>query len=161
MIQLGTMIVSVLTFLIMYLLIKRYGFKPLAEMLEKRRVHISTEITEAESSRRQAELLLAEQRQLLEHARNEAKQIVDVARTRADAQAHDILQTAQTEAERLLEEGRERISRERDEAMNSVFTQVSTLAVNLSTKLLHNHVTPAVHDDMLLEADKSLGELVC
>jgi len=160
-IQVGTMIVSVVAFLIMFLIIQRFGFKPLGRMLEQRRIHIETEINEAEQGRAQAERLLAEQRQLLEQARNEAKQLLDAARSRADEQARELVQEAQTESARILAEGRQLIERERAEALNEVYTKVAALTVELTTKLLRNHVSQSVHDEMVAEAEKRLGELVC
>lgn len=161
MFQIGTLVVSLIAFLILFWLIKVYGFEPLAKMLEKRRQHIEQQITEAEEGRAQAERLLAEHRQMLDEARHEAKAMVDSARGRADEQARQIVAEAQAEAARLLEENRSLISRERQEALNGVLEQVSALTVELTTKLLQGHVTEAVHEEMLKEAEKKLGELVC
>lgn len=159
MIQLGTLIVSVLAFLLMFLIIQRFGFKPLGKMLEQRRIHIETQIREAEGSRAHAERLLAEHRQLLDQARNEARDILDAARARSDEQARQIVEAAHEEAERLLADGRQLIERERNEALTSILDRVSALTVELTEKLLQNHVTPALHQDLLKEAEQRVGEL--
>ncbi|MCF8567156.1 F0F1 ATP synthase subunit B [Alicyclobacillus tolerans] len=161
MFEFGTFVVSIVTFLIMFWIIKVYGFGPLAKMLEQRRVHIETQISEAEQNRMQAEQYIQEQRQLLEQTRQEAKEIMEAARVRAEEHARDIIRDAQAEAERLLQETRELIERERTEALNAVLDKVAGLTVELATKLLHNHVSAAVHEDMIAEAEKKLGELVC
>jgi F-type H+-transporting ATPase subunit b len=160
-IELGTMIVTLLAFLIMLAIVVRFGFKPLSNMLEQRRLYIERQITEAEEGRAQAERLLAEHRQLVEQARQEAKQMVDAARARADEQARQIIAAAEAEAARLLEENRKLIERERQEALDSVMDKVAGLTVELTTKLLREHVTPEVHQRMLKEAEERLGELVC
>lgn len=161
MFSIGTLIVSLIAFLILFWVIKTFAFEPLAKMLEQRREHIERQISEAEEGRAQAERLLAEHRQMLDEARHEAKQMVDSARARADEQARQIVAEAQAEAQRLLEENRNLIERERQEALNAVLDKVSALTVELTTKLLHNHVTESVHDEMLKEAEQKLGELVC
>ncbi|MBX6352106.1 MAG: F0F1 ATP synthase subunit B [Thermoflavifilum sp.] len=159
--ELGTFVVSIITFLILFWLIKHFGFEPLAKMLEQRRVHIETQISEAEKSRAEAEALLAEQRRLLEEARQEAKRLLESAQARADEQARQIVAEAQAEAQRILEEGRQVIERERAEALSAVLDRVSQLTVELAAQLLREHVTPQVHEEMLQEAEKRLGELVC
>jgi F-type H+-transporting ATPase subunit b len=159
--ELGTFLVSIITFLILFWLIKRFGFEPLAKMLEQRRVHIETQISEAEKNRAEAEALLAEQRRLLEEARQEARRLIESAQTRADEQARQIVAEAQAEAQRILEEGRQVIERERTEALGAVLERVSQLTVELATQLLREHATPQVHEEMLREAEKRLGELVC
>ncbi|GGJ10953.1 hypothetical protein GCM10010885_20230 [Alicyclobacillus cellulosilyticus] len=161
MFETGTFIVSIVAFLIMFLIIRRYGFKPLADMLEQRRQYIERQISEAEEGRAQAEALLAEQRRLLEEARQEARNIVEAARARADEQAREILQAAQAEAQRLLEENRQMIAREREEALNAALREVADITVRLTAKLLQQNVTDAVHEKLLAEAEKKLGELVC
>ncbi|MCY0876649.1 MAG: F0F1 ATP synthase subunit B [Firmicutes bacterium] len=161
MFELGTFIVSIITFLIMFWIIARYGFKPLAVMLEKRRVHVETQITEAEQSRQQAEAFLSEQRQLLDEARHQAKAILDEARLQADQQGRELVAQAQEEARRLLEENRAMIERERADMLSGVMASVSSLSVELSEKLLRRHLSHEVHEEMIKEAEKILGELVC
>lgn len=161
MFELGTFIVSIIAFLILFWVIQRVGFKPLNNILEKRRQYVITQLTEAEESRAQAEKHLAEQRQLLDEARRQAKDLLDAARQRADEQARELLGQAQAEAQRLLESSRELIERERVEAMNAVLSAVSGLTVQISEKLLRHHVTEVEHQAMIEEAGKQLGELVC
>jgi F-type H+-transporting ATPase subunit b len=156
----GTLIVSLLAFLITFWIISKVAFKPLANMMEQRRLHIEGQIHAAEEGRTQAEQILAEQRQLLDQSRRDAKEIMEVARVRADEQAQEIVHQAQAEAKRLLDEGRSLIERERAEAMNGVLEKVAALTVELTTKLLRNHVSQPVHEEMLGEAQKHLGELV-
>ncbi|MCL6636929.1 MAG: F0F1 ATP synthase subunit B [Alicyclobacillus sp.] len=156
----GTMIVSVLGFLISFGIVYKVAFKPLANMMEQRRVHIENQINAAERDRAEAERLLAEQRKLLEEARNEARQLLDTARARADEQARQIVQEAKAEADRLLTEGRQLIERERAEAMNQVLQTVTELSVQLAAKLLRGHTSEAVQRDMVAEAERHLGELV-
>lgn len=159
--QVGTFIFSIISFLIVFFFIQRFAFKPLANMMEQRRKHVESQIIDAEKSREEAASLLAEQRKLLEEARKEAKSVLDVARVRADEQAREILQKAEEEAARILEENRAAIIRERDDALAAVTNRVAELSVELTTKLLHNHVSPEVHKEMVDEAEKRLGELVC
>lgn len=148
-------------FLVMFWIVSRFGFKPIAKMLEQRRVHVETQIQEAERGRAEAESILAEQQRLLEQARNDAKNLLEAARVRADEQGRQLIQEAQAEAERILADGRALIERERAEALNEVLTKVAGLTVELTTKLLQNHVTSQVQEEMLSEAEKRLGELVC
>ena len=161
MFEFGTFVVSILGFLIMYWVIRTYGFKPLGNMLEQRSLFVQGQINEAEQTRIQAEQHLNEQRQLLDEAKHQAKDLLESARVRADEQAREIVAAAQVEAARVLEEGRELIHRERTEVLNEVLAKVSGLTVEISEKLLRQHVTAQVHEEMVAEAEQRLGELVC
>lgn len=159
--ELGTFVFSIISFLIVFFIIQRFAFRPLANMLEKRRLHVETQITDAEKSREEAAKLLSEQKRLLDESRKQAKEILDAARVSAEEQARSIIQKAEEEANRILEENRAAIIRERDEALAAVTQRVAELSVELTSKLLHNHVTTKVHEEMVAEAEKRLGELVC
>ncbi|RIV21017.1 ATP synthase F0 subunit B [Alicyclobacillaceae bacterium I2511] len=145
----------------MFWLIQHFAFKPLAKMLEQRRNHVETQIAEAEQGKTEAEKLLAQQRDLLEQSRREARELLEVARVRADEQARQLVEEAQLQSQRILTEGRALIERERAEALAGVLGQVTQLTVELTTKLLRDHVSEAVHAEMLKEAEQKLGELVC
>lgn len=159
--QVGTFVFSIISFLIVFFIVQRFAFKPLARMLEQRRKHVETQIHEAEKSREEAANMLSEQKRLLDEARKEAKHLLDAARVRSDEQAREMIQKAADEASRILEENRAVIARERDEALAAVTARVAELSVELTTKLLHNHVSTELHQEMVTEAEKRLGELVC
>ncbi|MDP9727761.1 F0F1 ATP synthase subunit B [Alicyclobacillus tolerans] len=161
MFELGTFIVSIISFLIVFWIISKVGFKPLANVMEQRRVYVTSQLEDAEKNRHEAERLLEEQRKLLEQTRQEAKNILDAARQRADEQARQMLKEAQEEAARILAEGRELIERERAEAMNQAMQRMTELSVQLTSKLLHSYANEQVHAEMIKEAEQKLGELVC
>lgn len=161
MFEIGTFVVSIITFLILFWLIQKFGFKPLANVMEQRRQHVEKQISDAETQRADAEKLLAEQRAMLEQARVDARNLLDAARARADEQVRTILAEAQAESQRQLDEARQLIERERTEALNAALEKVAGLTVELTDRLLRSHVSEAVHQEMLAEAQKQLGELVC
>lgn len=161
MFEFGTFVVSIITFLILFLIIRRFGFDPFNNILEKRRQFVIDQLNEAERNRLQTDQYLNDQRQLLENARHQAHELLDAARQRADEQAREIVRLAQEEAQQLLEANRQLIERERAEAMNKVLTAVSSLTVELSEKMLRRHSGEAEHQAMIAEAEAQLGELVC
>lgn len=160
MFEVGTFIFSIVMFLVMFWIVWSFGFKPIARMLEQRREHVTSQIEEAEHGREEAERILAEQKRVLEESRNDAKAIMEAARTRAEEQTRTMIEEAQAESARVLDEGRLLIERERAEAMSEVLTKVANLTVELTTKLLAEHVTAQVQEEMLAKAERQLGELV-
>ncbi len=160
MFELGTFIVSIVGFLIVFWIIFHYGYKPFANILEKRREYVESQITDAEQRKVQADAVLAENQKLLEDARRQSKEILENARLRADEQMRSVLEAAEKESRRLLEEAREQIERERKETLDTVLQTASALTVQVAEKLLMNHVTEPVHAELEKEAEERLGELV-
>lgn len=160
MFELGTFLVSIVGFLIVFAIIFKLGYKPFARILEARRVYVETQVSEAEQRKLQAEEILAENQRILEDARRQSREILDTARLRADEHLRSVVENAEKESKRLLEEAREQIERERKETLATVLQSASALTVQMAEKLLLNHVTPAVHEELEKEAKERLGELV-
>ncbi len=160
MFELGTFIVSIVGFLIVFWIIFHFGYKPFANILEKRREYVESQITDAEQRKVQADAVLAENQKLLEDARRQSKEILENARLRADEQMRSVIEAAEKESRRLLEEAREQIERERKETLDTVLQTASALTVQVAEKLLMNHVTEPVHAELEKEAEERLGELV-
>ncbi len=161
MFELGTFIVSIISFLIVYWIIRRLAFHPLHNMFEKRRMYVETQLSDAEKEREQAIKMAADQKEMLETSRKQAKEMIDHARLRAEEQAKEIVDQAKNEAERLVEQGRSLIEKEREEALRAVMAEVTTLTVSISEKLLREHANESLHEQLVKEADAHLGELVC
>ena len=160
MFELGTFIVSIVGFLIVFWIIFHYGYRPFAKILDQRRMYVESQITDAEARKVQADAVLAENQKLLDDARRQSKEVIENARLRADEHMRSVIEAAEKESRRLLEEAREQIERERKETLDTVLQTASALTVQVAEKLLMNHVTPSVHEELEKEAEARLGELV-
>ena len=160
MFELGTFVVSIVGFLIVFWIIFHYGYKPFANILDKRRQYVESQITDAEQRKVQADAVLAENQKLLDDARRQSKEFLESARLRADEHMRSVIEAAEKESRRLLEEAREQIERERKETLDTVLQTASALTVQIAEKLLMNHITTAVHEELQQEAEARLGELV-
>ena len=80
----GLMIWTLVTFVIVLIVLKKYAFGPIQQMLDARRQSIVADLDSAESARTEAQETLAEYRQQLAEARKEAGKIVEDARRVGD-----------------------------------------------------------------------------
>ena len=76
-INFGLMFWTIVTFLIVLYVLKRFAFGPIQAMLDERRTAIASDIDAAEQAREEAQTALAEYRAALAESRKEAMQIVD------------------------------------------------------------------------------------
>ena len=100
-----TFIAQICNLLIQMLLFKKFLFKPVKAIIEKRREEVGTLYTEAEEANASARHDKAEYSQKLLAANEEAAQIVRNATERAGRQGDEILQQAQHQAQSMLEAG--------------------------------------------------------
>ncbi|HXH97624.1 MAG TPA: ATP synthase F0 subunit B, partial [Gaiellaceae bacterium] len=76
----GLMIWTIIFFLIVFFVLKRYAFGPIQKLIDERREQIRGALEAADEARDEARKLLEEHRKLVGEARGEAEQILAEAR---------------------------------------------------------------------------------
>src|SRR4051794_14825071 len=97
-INFGLMFWTIVSFVIVLIVLKKFAFGPIQATLDERRNAIAADIDAAEHAREEAQSALAEYRQALADSRREATKIIEEARRASEQQrARDI---ADLEAEK-------------------------------------------------------------
>lgn len=133
---LGTSLVQLAIFFVLMFAVSKYALRPLLATMNERTKHIEGQISTAEKNRVEAEKLVAEQKELLIAARNEAKEIVDRAKAQKEVEAEKIMSKAKSEAEQMLAEAKKEIELEKVKALASLREEVGALSVQLAEKLI-------------------------
>ena len=130
------LLAQILNFLVLALLLRRFAYKPVLDMLEKRRKRIEQGLEDArlaEEARANAE---SESRQILEQARIEAQGIVAEAKQRGEAEAAETVETARGQAQVVLDEARVEAQSERDRLLGEMRGQIAALALAAANQLV-------------------------
>lgn len=154
----GTMLTQLIVFLILLVLVRKLAMGPIMAMMEKRRQHIANEISTAEKNRQDAEALLAEQRRVLDEARQETKTILERAAKQANDEATRIVEEAQATAKRLKDEATAEISREVEKAKAELRDQMAGLSVMLASKIIEKELDEAAQKDTVDKFLKQVGD---
>ena len=104
-----TFIAQICNLFIQMYLIKRFLFKPVHEILKKRRAAADAEITQAEEAKAKAEAIRAEYEQNMQDARQKANEILDGARKTAAIQSEKILKEAQEQSSAMKKKAEKEI----------------------------------------------------
>src|SRR5918997_5963524 len=112
----GLMIWTLVVFGISFLLLRKLAFPRIAEALDRRQRAIEESIESAERTKTEADRLLAEYRERLAEARNQADEIVARARKTGEQVETDIVAKGRAEREQLLEQTRRDIQVETQRA---------------------------------------------
>jgi len=155
----GLMIWVLLTVGITFLILrsaKSFGFGRITEALERRQALITDSITHAETTRKEADDLLADYRQRLTEARHQADEIVARARTAADQREADAQKKAAEEREELLKQTRNEIQLETQKALQDLRREVASLTVEATEKVTRKTLTG---DDQQRLVEEALSEV--
>lgn len=150
-ITVGDSIVTLVSFLLLMLALKKVAWKPLMAMMEKREQLIARNIDDAESKKLDAERLLKEQQQQLEDTRNKASAVIEQARDTADKLEKEQLAAAKVEIARLKEEAKKAIELERKQALASAQNDISRLSLDIAEKLIGKELSNEGHAELIEE----------
>ena len=143
------MIWTIVCFLVVLVVLKRYAFGPIQQTIDDRaRAHQRVD-RRGGRAREEARALLEEHRELIGQAKTEAEEILTEARRVADAQRERV--TAETEEDRLrrLEETRRQIEQATAQALGQIRDEVGKLSVLAAEKIMGKSLTerrPAAAD---------------
>ena len=137
----GLFVWSLVTFLVLVAALFFFAYKPLIRMAKARQDSINEAITEAEKLRADADDLLANYKQQLAEAREEAGAILDRARKAGENTKAEALVEARAEAEATLAKAREQIERDTNQALQKIREEVADLTVAATAKVARSSLS--------------------
>lgn len=126
---------QVVSFIIVCVLLQKYAYKPIIDVLEERREKIAEGLANAEKIKQQLAEAETKHAEILSRANDEAQKMIEEARASAAAIAERRQQQAITEAEGIITKAREAIVLERDRAFSDLRREVTRLVVETTGKV--------------------------
>ncbi|MGP4038888.1 F0F1 ATP synthase subunit B [Gracilibacillus sp. D59] len=154
----GNMLFSLVSFLILLALLKKFAWGPLMSKMEERENHIATEIETAEKNRADAEKASREANEQLKATRQEAQQIIEDAKKAGQQQEQAIIEAANEASARIKKSAEEDIAREKEKAVEALQAQVATLSVQIATKVIEKEISVEDQEQLISEYIKEVGE---
>lgn len=148
----GLMIWTLLAFGVTLLLLRKLAFPPIAEALDKRRLAIEGSIEAAQSTKREADELLAEYRQRLREAREQAEDIVTRARKAGDRYEEESKVESKKAREEMMASTRREIQAETRRAIDEIRREVADLTIVATEKVTRKSLDDADHRRLVEEA---------
>ncbi len=152
----GLMLWTLIAFGLTMFLLYKLAFPRIAAALDKRQRAIEESIDVAERTKRQADELLAEYRERLTQARQQADEIVARARKAGEQRETEALVDARRQREELMAQTRRDIETETRRAIQDIRREVADLTVLATEKVTRKSLTA---DDQRRLVDEALGEL--
>ncbi len=147
---------TVVVFVGLFFVLRRYAWKPLSEALHQREEHLEHTLLQTEKVRNESEQLLAEHRRLMAQADERVKSIFDKAQKEAQAGGEEIITSARAEAEAARDRAQREIVAARDQALAEIWSQTANIAVAVAGRVLSKQLG---EDEHRLLLDLAINEL--
>lgn len=132
----GLILWTTLIFLLFWLLIGKFAFRPIASALKKREADIQNALDQARQAREEMQNLQAENEKLLATAREERTKMLKEARDTGNKLISEAKSKAREEAQNIVSNARQEIENQKQQALTEVKNQVGLIAIDIAEKVL-------------------------
>jgi F-type H+-transporting ATPase subunit b len=157
--NLGEFLASIVSFAIVFLILAKFGWPAISDMLDRRADTIREGLERAEAARIEAERLLVEYKQTMADARKEAGTILQQAKQAAEATRLEGQAKTQAEIDDMLAKARESIEGERRAAIATLQASVADLSIAVAGKLIGGELSAEDHRAVIEKYVSEAGSL--
>ncbi|MEJ6951275.1 F0F1 ATP synthase subunit B [Natronospora cellulosivora (SeqCode)] len=151
-----TFFFTVVNFLLILWLLKKYLYGPITNILDQRSDKIQGDLKTAEEQKKEAMALKRKYEQEIAQARSKAQEIIDEAEDRAKERAEEILAEAKKDAVRVRERNEDEIARAKEEALNQLRQEVASISLMAAAKFMQEKLQDKQHEKLMEEYIKNL-----
>ena len=153
-----TFIAQICNLLIQVYIFKRFLFKPVNAMLEKRRAMADAEIQDAVKAKDDAQAMKAEYEQNMQEAKNKANEILSTAQKTAAVQSEEMIREATQQAATIKTKAEKDSAMEKAKAVNEIKDEIGSMAMEIAGKAIGRELREEDHTKLINEFIANVGE---
>lgn len=150
---------QLINFAILLLVLQRFLYKPMLDMLEKRKERIRESMDYAERVKKEAERAEVDYQQKIDESRREAQAIISQATQQAERAREDVLAKAREEARELKNKALTDVEYERKRVMADLRDEVADLAILAAGRVLGKELDAQTHRKVVADFLSETGKL--
>lgn len=139
------MLFMIINIFVLYLLLKKFLFKPVTEIMEKRTNTIAASLTEAENKNNDALKLKKEYETALQTAEEKFTEIVREAKQRALEEHEKQMIETKEEIAKMMEEANKAIELEKKKSMQDIQSEIAGIAMIAAAKVIQKNVNDGIN----------------
>ena len=147
----GLLFWMALSFTIVFLILRKFAWKPIMNALKDRETSIADALNAADKARKDVEGLKADNDKIIAEARREKDQILKEARDIKEKIIAEARELANAEARKSIENARLLIQNEKTAAISEIKQQVAELSVAVAEKVLRNELKDRKEQEALVD----------
>ena len=153
-----TLIFQIANLLLLMVLFRKFLFKPVTDILERRRQEIEGHYERATAAESEALELKSAYETRMKGAREEAETIVKNATENAAQLSDTMIRETQERVERMKKRASEDIELEKQKAFQEAKGELSGIALDIASEILDREVTDRDHTAMIEDFIRNVGE---
>ncbi len=155
----GLVIWTLITFVLLFFILKKFAWGPILNALDEREQNIKNNVAKAQTTREEAEILLAEYKEQLDSIKDEARKLVEEGRVKGEKAREDLLEQARKEYEEQLGRAKKEITLAKQKAVDEVQGYIVDLTLDMASKVTEKSLTGDDHRRLALETLSEASKL--
>lgn len=151
-------LISLCNLLILFLILKKFLYKPVQKMLSARQKTLDDTVQSANDAKRSAEADREKWAEKLATADSEADARIKDAQTVAKSEGERIVERARADAEAMVRSAKDQIAREQRKSEAQMKQEITDLSTELAEKLLEREINPDDHRQLIDSFIDGIGE---
>ena len=151
-------LISLLNLLLIYLIIKKFLFKRVQNVMNERQSQVEKIYSDADESRNTANQMKQEYEQHLADARQEADAMIKNATQAAQRKSDEIVAEANNQASHVKQKAEAEIEQQKKQMLKDVRNEISGLAVDIASKVVEREISQKDYDGFVDEFIQNVGE---
>ncbi|MEM9400692.1 MAG: F0F1 ATP synthase subunit B [Verrucomicrobiota bacterium] len=135
------LILQLAIILFLLFMLSKFAFKPLLEVLEKRKKMVEESVANAERIREELEKAEQSRKEAIAQAAEQASMIIEESRANAEKIGDKKVQEAISQAQEIVEKSQEAAAQDRERLMSELKQEVGKLVVATTEKVLTRTMT--------------------
>lgn len=157
-VNLWQILISLANLTILFLLLKKFLYKPVLKMLDARRAEIDKDYNDAALAKQSAEQSQAELTSRLANAKAEAEGIVKEAADNAKARGDKIVEDARNTADGIIRQAELDAELERKRVNETIKEQIVEVSTALAEKMLEREINTDDHKALIDDFINNIGD---
>ena len=146
----SNLVITIINILVLYLLLRKFLYKPVMGIIEKRDEMIKTQLETAKKTEQDAMQLKA--------AHDESLRIVENSKARAQEEYSRIVKEADEQAGKIIDNARKTVELDREKAVRGMEKEVANLALVAVSKMLGEQKNAAANQALYGQFLSQVGE---
>ena len=137
--ELGVFFWTVVAFVLVWALLRKFAWQPILNMLSERDASIENALNAAENARAEMQKLESKNEELIKAAKLEREKLLKEAQDIKDSMIVEAREQAKNETERMLENANKAINAEREKAFAEMKKEIVQYSIIIAEKILRKN----------------------
>lgn len=155
-IDLKLLIAQIVNFVILFLVLSKFLYKPITKMLDDREQKICKGLKDSENAEKCLGQAKTESDKIKNDAYKEADKIISESKKEADEKAISIVKKANDQADKILKNANEEASLAKERALKEAKKELSNVVVMALDKIVGEELDSSAKDSLTAKAIKEL-----